>query len=307
MSEMTTDEIEIAVDEGRSIDATVWSPANKPTQVIQIFHGLGEHRARYARFAASAATRGIAVVAHDHLGHGPGADELGYFADDNGWRILSDDGLRVLEWQKDRLPGTPTILLGHSMGSYIAQYFCMQHGEHLQALILSASTWPDKSKLIPGRLIARFEAWRLGQRGKSALLDKLGFGDFNRRFQPARTDLDWLSRDPAEVAAYVNDPLCGGPYSCGLWLDLMSGLLSIASDESLTRIPTALPILLTGGSDDPVGGEPGIGKLADHYRASGHEKLDVKLYAGGRHEMLNETNREEFTDDLLDWVALIDF
>ncbi len=299
---MTTDEIKLAADDGHSIRTTVWFPANTPTRVIQIFHGLGEHRARYARFAACATARNMAVVAHDHRGHGPDENEPGYFADENGWQLLRGDGLRVLDRIGEQFPGILVTLLGHSMGSYIAQSFAMQHGERLQALILSASTWPDKSKLIPGRFIARFESWRLGRRGKSALLDKLGFGDFNRRFQPARTDFDWLSRDADEVDTYINDPLCGGPYSCGLWIDLMGGLLSIASDDSLRNIPTDLPMLLTGGANDPVGGEPGIEKLAKHYRAAGHRKVDVSIYPDGRHEMLNEINRDEFTHDLLGWI-----
>jgi alpha-beta hydrolase superfamily lysophospholipase len=254
------------------------------------------------RFAAFAAARDIAVVAHDHRGHGLGATELGYFADSDGWQQLSDDGLLVTDAIAERFPEVPLVLLGHSMGSYIAQYFAMQHGHRLSALVLSASTWPDKSKLIPGRLIAKIEAWRLGVHGKSALLDKLGFGDFNRRFEPARTALDWLSRDPAEVDAYVDDPLCGGPYSCGLWLELMSGLTSIASDKALARIPSDLPLLITGGADDPVGGERGMAALAAHYEAAGHEKLTIRTYLGGRHEMLNETNRDEFSADVVDWI-----
>jgi alpha-beta hydrolase superfamily lysophospholipase len=303
MTEMDTDEIEIAAEAGHSIYATVWSPQGKPSRVIQIFHGLGEHRARYARFAACAVARGIAVIAHDHRGHGLEADEPGFFADHNGWQKLSDDGLRAHEHIGERFPETPIALLGHSMGSYVAQYFAMQYSERIQALILSASTWPDKAKIFPGRLIAKVESWRLSRHGKSTLLDKLGFGDFNRRFEPARTELDWLSRDTAEVDAYIKDPLCGGPYSCGLWLDILGGLLSISSDKSLADISADLPILLTGGANDPVGGEVGIAKLAAHYRGAGHDNLNVKIYPEGRHEMFNETNRDEFTSDLLDWIA----
>jgi alpha-beta hydrolase superfamily lysophospholipase len=188
------------------------------------------------------------------------------------------------------------------MGSYIAQSFAVLHEYRLTALILSASTWPAKSKLIPGKVLARIESWRMGIRGKSALLGNLGFGDFNKSFEPSRTSLDWLSRDNAEVDAYINDPLCGGPFSCGLWLDLMGALLAIASDQELRRIRAELPILLTGGSDDPVGGERGISELAMHYTRSGHNNLTVNIYPDGRHEMFNETNRDEFSTDLLEWI-----
>lgn len=178
----------------------------------------------------------------------------------------------------------------------------MQHGYRLTALILSASTWPNKTQLIVGRLLARIVALFSGIRGKSALLHKLGFGDFNKPFLPARTELDWLSRDEAEVNRYVDDPLCGGPYSCRLWIDLMGGVKAIASDNALRRIPSDLPILLTGGAADPVGGQDGIAELAMHYKRSGHTRVSTRVYPEGRHEMLNEINRDEFSADLLDWT-----
>ena len=188
------------------------------------------------------------------------------------------------------------------MGSYIAQYFAMYHGERLAALILSASTWPNKPKLLAGRLLARIEALRIGHRGKSPLLDKLGFGDFNKPFEPARTPYDWISRDESEVDRYLEDPLCGGPYTCGLWLDLLGGLTEIASDVALSRVRSTMPLLITAGSDDPVGGDKGITKLALHYAQSGHSRMTVKLYEGGRHEMFNETNRDEFSANVLRWI-----
>jgi alpha-beta hydrolase superfamily lysophospholipase len=143
---------------------------------------------------------------------------------------------------------------------------------------------------------------RHGIRGKSEFLHKLGFGAFNKSFEPSRTELDWLSRDTAEVDAYVSDPLCGGPYSCGLWLDLMGGLKAIASDHALRQIRDDLPILFTGGADDPVGGQKGITDLVMHYARSGHSSLSTKIYPDGRHEMFNETNRDEFTADVLTWI-----
>jgi len=270
--------------------------------VIQIFHGLGEHHGRYERFARLATARGLAVVAHDHRGHGRHAGDQGHIADRGGWQLLTDDGLLVNDMIGDRYPGLPIVLLGHSMGSYIAQYFSMQHDYRLTALVLSASTWPNKAQLLSGLVLARVESWRLGVRGKSKLLDKLGFGDFNKPFAPARTELDWLSRDEAEVDAYINDPLCGGPYSCGLWIDLLGGLNLIASDRELCQIRADLPVLLTGGAEDPVGGQQGIADLAMHYGKSGHTRVTTEIYAGGRHEMFNEVNRAEFSADVLNWI-----
>jgi len=285
------------------IPVYVWEPDVAPRAVIQLFHGLGEHVARYDRFAQAAMERGYAVVAHNHRGHGPETEEIGFFAPANGWALLVDDGHRVFEFLRQRYTGLPVVLLGHSMGSYIAQSYAMRFGDELAALVLSGSTWPSRPKLIVGSLLAKLVSWRAGLRGVSPLLDKLGFGDFNKRFEPARTELDWLSRDPGEVDAYIDDPLCGGPYTTGLWIDLLGGLFQISKDEALLKISSGLPILITGGSDDPVGGEAGMRALATRYAASGHDQLSTRIYAGGRHEMLNETNRDEFTDDLLRWIA----
>jgi alpha-beta hydrolase superfamily lysophospholipase len=302
MDGIQTEAFELLTPDQHTIHGTLWRPDGNVNGVIQIFHGLGEHHRRYARFAALATARGLTVVAHDHRGHGPYAEELGHFADKGGWQLLTDDGLLVNDMIGDRYSGVPIVLLGHSMGSYVAQHFSMQHDYRLTALVLSASTWPIKAKLFPGQFIARIEALRLGLRGKSRLLDKLGFGDFNKPFLPARTELDWLSRDEAEVDAYISDPLCGGPYSCGLWLAILGGLRAIASDRALERIRSELPILLTGGSEDPVGGQKGITDLAMHYARSGHSNLLTKIYPAGRHEMFNETNRDEFSADVLDWI-----
>ena len=302
MTDMKAEAFELATPDQHIVRGTQWLPSGSMLGVIQIFHGLGEHHSRYERFAGLATARGLAVVAHDHRGHGHHADQLGYFANRGGWQLLTDDGLLVNDMIVDRYPGLPIVLLGHSMGSYIAQYFSMQHDYRLTALVLSASTWPNKSKLLPGQLLARVESWRLGDRGKSTLLDKLGFGDFNKPFAPARTELDWLSRDEAEVDEYINDPLCGGPYSCGLWIDLLGGLKAIASDHALGRIRSDLPLYLTGGAEDPVGGRKGITDLAMHYSKSGHTHVSTRIYNGGRHEMFNEVNRDEFSADVLSWI-----
>jgi alpha-beta hydrolase superfamily lysophospholipase len=293
----------LAAADGHDIHVQSWEPKGEALCVIQVLHGLGEHADRYARFAAAAAERGYVVCVHDHRGHGGHDDAPGHFADTEGWHKVNSDTELVHEFIREQFQDLPIVLLGHSMGSFIAQTFAMHHGSQLSGLILSASTWPSRLQLVPARLLAQIEAWRLGARGKSALLDKLGFGNFNKPFTPARTGLDWLSRDTTEVDKYVADPLCGGPYSCALWLDLLGGLFELSSDHAITRIPSDLPILITGGESDPVGGDKGMTQLAMHYAQTSHQRLAVKIYADGRHEMLNEINRDEVTSDCLSWVA----
>ena len=297
-----TESATLTADDGHSIHAYLSVPDRVPLGVIQVLHGLGEHAQRYRRFAAAAAARGFVVIVHDQRGHGGHVEQAGYFADRVGWQRLVEDTLTVHLFAREHYPDLPVTLLGHSMGSFVAQSFAMLYGDRLSALILSGSTWPNKVELFFGHLLARIEAWRLGRRRGSALLDKLGFGAHNKRFEPARTEFDWLSRDEMEVDRYIADPLCGGPYTAGLWVDLTGALLGIASDDNVLRIPADLPILITGGADDPVGGERRLGDLALHYAQTHHGRLKVRIYPEGRHEMLNETNRDEATADWLDWV-----
>lgn len=292
----------LRADDGHDIHVTCWRPSGDCTRVIHVVHGLGEHPGRYARFAAAAAERGIAVCAHDLRGHGAHAEHPGWIAATGGWQKLIDDVELVNTSLRGEFAGIPVVLLGHSMGSYVAQNFAMYHGSRINALLLSASTWPSLFRLWPALLLAHAEGWRVGAPNYSRLLHKLGFSGFNRPFRPARTELDWLSRDDAEVDAYIADPLCGGPFTCGLWQDLLGGLLKIRSDHELMRIPSDLPILITGGANDPVGGDSGMGRLATHYAQTMHARLQVRIYANGRHEMLNETNRDEVTKDWLDWI-----
>lgn len=293
----------LATQDGHDIHLRIWQPDGEIFGVIQLLHGLGEHINRYERFAAAANARGFVVCAHDHRGHGGHGDEAGFFADKNGWHLVVDDAHVTHEHIREQFPGLPIVMLGHSMGSYVAQAFAMHYGAKLSGLLLSGSMWPQRTKVLPAMLIARLESARIGSRGRSALLNKIGFGDFNRRFEPARTELDWLSRDEHEVDLYVADPLCGGPYTCGLWIDVLGALYSLGSDYSLNRIPADLPILITGGSNDPVGGEDSMTRLIMHYAQTGHQRVTMKLYPEGRHEMLNETNREEVTHDWLEWIA----
>ena len=294
---------ELTACDGSAIRTQFWRPDTPATCVIQVLHGLGEYSDRYGRFAAAACESGFAVVSHDHRGHGPNAITSGHVDPASGWRNFSRDADTVFSAAREDFPKLPVVMLGHSMGSYIAQYFAMHYGGKLAGLILSASTWPMRAQLFPALLLAKLEKLRLGVRGESRVLYKLGFSNFNKRFEPARTPLDWLSRDNVEVDKYVADPLCGGPYSCGLWLSLISGLIRISSDNALSRIPSDLPILISGGSMDPVGGENGMGKLALHYAQTLHQHLTVKIFEDGRHEMLNDINRDEVTSSWLDWVA----
>ncbi|HEX7967927.1 MAG TPA: alpha/beta hydrolase, partial [Stellaceae bacterium] len=200
-------------------------------------------------------------------------------------------------------PGVPIVLIGHSMGSFMAQHFISEHGDALAGVVLSGSGGKPSTLAMAGRLIARIERLRLGARGKSALLQAFSFGAFNKPFEPARTPFDWLSRDQAEVDRYVADPLCGFPASVQLWIDMLDALGDIAGVERQARIPKVLPIYVIAGTRDAVSGNTkSLEQLLSAYRDAGLERVTHRFYPDARHELFNETNREEVTRDLIAWV-----
>lgn len=287
--------------DGATIQIYRWAPDGAPRAALQIAHGLAEHAGRYARLAAALTDAGWIVYGSDHRGHGPSvaAQDLGHFADQDGWRKCLDDLWAVNRRIAADLPGVKIGFLGHSMGSFFGQQFIAEHGEALAAAVFSGTNGAPPTVAQIGRLIARVERLRLGRRGHSALLRKMMFEDFNKPFQPPRTAFDWLSRDPAEVDKYIADPLCGFPFSVQLAMDLLDALGPLTSAGMVARIPKSLPIYIFGGSRDPVG--PNLKGLIDAYRAAG---LDVttKIYPDARHETLNEINRDEVTADLVTWL-----
>ncbi len=293
---------ELAATDTHTIHVRTWLPSVPVRGVIQILHGLGEHSARYRRFAGDACMRGLAVVAHDHRGHGESANPLGHFADRDGWQLLVDDTAVVGAEVNARFGKAPVILLGHSMGSYLAQQTATVSGDTLTGLILSGSAWLPRLKLALSIGITRGETWRLGRRGHSPLLQRLSFDTFNRQFAPNRTVADWLSRNTQAVDEYVSDPLCGGPFSCATWAAFLSALWRISHDRCLEQIRHDLPVLISGGQLDAAGGENAMAKLASHYAQTGHQRIRVRIYPEARHELLNESNRTDVIADWLDWI-----
>jgi alpha-beta hydrolase superfamily lysophospholipase len=287
-----------------------WLPDRAPRAVVQIVHGLAEHAGRYARLAQALTDAGYAVYADDHRGHGRTAsrdEERGFFAERDGWRKCLDDLWRLNRWISAERPGLPVFLIGHSMGSFMAQQFISEHGEALAGALLSGSSGrPPPALAAVARLVARIERLRLGPRGQSALVGRLTFGTFNKRFEPARTPFDWLSRDAAEVDKYLADPLCSTPLRVQLALDVLDALVDVTSAARQARIPKHLPIHVIAGSRDPVSAETRtLDQLLAAYRAAGLTAVTHRFYPEARHELFNETNRGEVTRDVLTWLAAI--
>ena len=292
--------------EGVSLFTYRWLPDVPATAVVQIVHGLAEHAGRYARLAEALSSRGYAVYANDHRGHGRTAKtaaDLGFFAEHDGWNKCVGDLWQLNHEITARHPGLPIVLLGHSMGSFLVQQLISEHGEGLAGAVLSASNGKAAVLATIARGLARLERLRVGSRGRSPLMHAVLFATFNRPFRPARTPFDWLSRDAAEVDKYVADPLCGFGSTAQLYIDLLVALGEIATPARQARIPKRLPIYIFNGSRDPVA--TNIGQLLDAYRACGLENVTFRAYRDGRHESLNEINRDEVTRDLITWLDVV--
>lgn len=299
-------EFRLPVADATAIFVRSFLPEQPPRAIVQISHGMAEHGARYARFASALTERGYGAYASDHRGHGAtvsSPDDLGHFADNDGWEKVVSDQVALLIELKSRHPRTPVFLFGHSMGSWIARAAAARVGGQLAGLILSGTSHDAPTVAKGLRVAAAAERARLGKRGKSRLLRKFSFEAFNKSVKNPRTDADWLSRDPLEVDKYLNDPLCGFECSTQLWWDLFGGLSDVYAPAQLARLPRQLPIYVLAGERDPVSGQlAGIRRLEAALEAAALGDVTLRVYQGARHELLNETNRDEVTRDLLEWL-----
>ncbi|HSN98972.1 MAG TPA: alpha/beta hydrolase [Candidatus Nanopelagicales bacterium] len=306
---MRSDTFTFEADDGAGLFVYRWLPDEGAPRlgVVHIVHGMAEHAGRYARLAESLTAAGWAVYAGDLRGHGKTArstGDLGFFAADGGFLRVVRDQEQLIQLEKRESPDLPLVILGHSMGSYLAQRLLMQRGRDVQGAVLSGTSGKPNAIAAAGRTLARVEKKRLGPRGRSALLMRLSFGAFNDAFKPTRTAYDWLSRDPAEVDRYAADRRCGFPVTASLWVDLLDAMAEISKPEMHARIPKDLPVYIFAGSEDPVGERSkSVLQLASALRAAGLRRVEHRIYPGGRHEMLNETNRDEVVRDLLAWLT----
>ena len=283
----------------------VYRPTENIKGILQISHGMCEHIERYQDFAMFMAQNGFVVYGHDHLGHGHSVkskEELGYFGEDSGWKYLVEDLYQMSKIARREYPFHKLFLLGHSMGSFIARLYFMKYGKGIDGLILSGTSGGNRM-LNMGLMLADIQIRLKGTRHRSDKLQKLMFGSYNRRYPEVRTDSDWISSDPAVVDAYLRDELNTFVFTNAGFRDLMT-MLKMGSDDRWARtVPKNIPVFLLSGDMDPVGDYgAGVKKVYDRLLEAGAEDVKIKLYSGGRHEMLNEVNRTDVYYDILNWL-----
>lgn len=293
--------------DGARIFGNKWVPDDQEIKgIVQIAHGMAEHSGRYSGFAAELVNAGYGVYANDHRGHGKTAgskENLGFFAKENGWETVVDDLKELTNLIRNKHAGQPVFLFGHSMGSFLSRRYIQKYGEELAGVILSG-TGADPGLLgYVGIGIAKFEIMRKGKRAKSPLLDRLSFGSYNKQFRPTRTSFDWLSRSEEEVDKYMADPFCGGVSTTGFFHDMLTGLKNVERQQHMKKIPKDLPIFLISGDKDPVGGSTkGVLKTVKSFQNTGIKDVTYKFYRDARHEILNEMNKDEVYQDVINWL-----
>lgn len=274
--------------------------------VVQISHGMAETAERYKRFAKILTAHGFIVYANDHRGHGQTAESiesLGYLGERDGFKLLIEDIAKLTEIIREEHPSLPIYLFSHSMGSFAAQRYIMDYQGKIDGLILSGSNGEQGLILKAGQGLAKIERLIRGKKAKSKMMNTLTFGLYNKSFHPQTTGSEWLTRDEEELAKYIRNPYCGTIFPTSFYDEFLGTLKYIEDKENFEKIPKKLPIYIISGSQDPVGDfGKGVKNLEERYKGQGVEDLEMKLYDGARHELLNETNRDQVTQDVLNWL-----
>ena len=281
-------------------------PDTPPRGVVQLAHGIADHIDRYDHFAAFLAANGFVVVGEDHLGHGKSINdpsELGYVADHGGWELMVGDIRKLYELTHEEFPALPYFLFGHSMGSFLVRTYLIRYRSGIRGAIICGTGQQPAAMVKAGKLLAEMELRRNGPKSRSEKLNDMAFGGYNRAFAPTRTLSDWISRDEEQVDKYSEDPLCGYIPTASLFRDMMVGLEYIGKPRNMKRMKDDLPVFIISGAKDPVGENGrGVMRVYKNFLKAGMTDVTMKLYHEGRHEILNELNRDEVYRDILDWI-----
>ena len=289
-----------------SIHALKCVPDSKPRAVVQIAHGIAEHIDRYRPFMEFLADNGFVVAGNDHLGHGKSIrvpEEQGFFAEKDGWWRVVDDMDKLHDIMSNEYPELPYVLFGHSMGSFLTRTYLIKHPDKYDGVILSGTGHQSPALVLGGNAAASVMAKLNGAMGDGAKLDSLAFGTYLNKIENPRTKFDWLSRDTEQVDKYIADPLCGFVGKIGLYRDMMQGIKFITDKKNIAQMNMEKPVYFMSGDGDPVGDYgKGVERAYKAFCDAGLHDVFMRLYPGGRHEMLNETNKEQVYQDILNWL-----
>lgn len=296
------------------IHGVIWKPdcmlgehARKPKCVIQIVHGMEEYIERYDAFAQFMNKHDICVIGNDHLGHGQSVSDQvmhGYFGEDDIATVVVRDVHRLKKMVQEQVPDVPFFIMGHSMGSFITRNYISRYGTGIAGAVIMGTGYISGALLGVGCFLARTIALFRGWEYKSPLLRKISHGAYLNRIENSRTEFDWLSVNEENVDCYVADPLCGFGFTVNGYYTLFTFIKRAQSSSWRKKVPKQLPMYFVAGTEDPVGnyGE-GVKKAFSLYQKVGIRNLSMKLYEKNRHEILQEKNKEQVTQDIYAWIT----
>lgn len=288
------------------IHAVRWVPEGKVVCIVQIIHGMAEYIERYEELAQYLGEKGILVTGDDHLGHGKSVGKdgtYGYFCEQDPATVVVRDVHRLKKMTQEEYPGIPYVILGHSMGSFILRNYLFRYGTGIQGAIVCGTGSQPKALVKVSKMIAALQGVFLGQKHVAKMIDRLAFGSYNKKIPGARTSVDWLCTEESVVDAYVKDEFCGFTFTVNGFKTLFTLLDRLNREENLNAMPKNLPVHFIAGDMDPVGnyGE-GVRKAYEDFQKVGMERVSLKLYAGSRHELLNEKDKFKVYEDIYPWI-----
>ena len=282
----------------------IWR-AKEPKAAILLSHGMVEHSARYDRFGQYLAEHGISLYCHDQRGHGKTAEgcQKGHLYKGIDWSLMANDIFAVKKKLIDTEVACPVFLMGHSMGSFLVRCVVQMRRDTFDGLILSGTA---DGQGVLGKVavkIAEAACKLKGEKSYSPGINFMMFGNYNKEIPGAKTDFDWLTRDENEVQRYMDDAECGYVCTNGFYHELLAGIQQANNPENIAKMNKTMPVYIFSGDKDPVGNYgKGVQHVEKMFADAGMQNVTMKLYPGGRHEMLNETNRDEVMADLVSWV-----
>ena len=288
------------------IRAVKYIPEGEPKAILQIAHGMQEFIDRYDKFAEYMCSKGYLVTGNDHLGHGGSInseEDRGYFCEKDGNKAVLNDIHKLTEITKKEYPNKPYFLLGHSMGSFYARQYIGEFGYELDAAIIMGTGHQPLPVVQAGMAACRMFALGRGWRYRSKAVNAMAFGAYNKKFAPARTNEDWLTRDEKIVDWYINEPRCNYIFTLNGFYNMFLGISRLHDKNLLNNVPKDLPLFFVSGQDDPVGDfGKGVKAAVDSLKNVGVKNIDMKLYPNDRHEILNEFDKEQVYEDLYNWL-----
>lgn len=296
----------LSADGRTRVHGYIWRPQGvMPKAIIQLSHGMCEYVLRYTEWAHRFCEAGYVFCGNDHLGHGhtaPDEEELGFTASKNGAAYLVEDLHIMSAIVKAEFPGVPLVLYGHSMGSFAARVYLSHYGEELAAALISGTAGPEQPTGLALK-VAHAVAAMKGERHRSGFLTSLAFGSYNKRFREENDVHAWLTRERSVREAYAKDPFCHFIFTAAGYDTLFTLLNDVSRKEWAQTVSKTLPVLLFAGEEDPVGNYgKGVRKIYERLQKAGCRGVQLRLYPEGRHEMHNETNRDEVFADLITFL-----